>query len=1110
VAKGDDSKFSIATTVTLALAVAAMVLVKEPLKSSRPSGTGTEMNGVSKEMKARARLWEDPVAAALKQVESRKKNVLTLTGEVPLSQASGVGLQKSSETVRMTLQPRGERSDDNGLNDLKKDIIARIRAGESITALVVLTAGGPYANDSESRIADRYALEAALDAGCFAPESTEFVRYFTWQFSGDPVTTPYEWYGRNKGALCESPHQNIDRVLVLWVKAGDYKDRILAGIHELIMRLLAGANEGQIAPRTKQHSDIELDPQLCRSSKESAGGKSIPEYLCERIVFKLVGPRSSTELLAMLREVQARHESKEPPFSWPFNNGQIGLYSPWATAMPGLLAYGMKSKEGNECLSYQICQEAFNSWFSHANIRLDYRIDSDKVLFDELFRELDRRQVTIGQDRIVLIGEWDSFYARALPITFSAAACQYVSDATVTKMNSPPENTIREMNGNCATTDIAVDALMSGKISPEDLNITRYSYLSGLDGESLEDQQTRSRAKSEDEKKENTAGKLKLRGSASYEKPEGTSQLDYVRRLVTRIKSEEGEGSSQQRRVKAIGILGRDAYDALLILQAVREQFPTVLFFATDLYARYFHDSELKWTRNLLIVSHFGLQLDRQLQQSIPPFRNTYQTSTFLAALLATDRIVVSRDREGCGAMRPACYVLARGADQIIRYSAELSPRLYEIGRYGAVDLSINPISTQARLVHPLRDDVEPNAKTAHFPPGMWRVWILAVAVLSVILWCYARLWNWLRVSEDFDGKARVWMRVLRLSCVILPVLAMFGLWIRVQMFDYRQDEPFSWSDGVSIWPTELIRLLGGLLSIWFLIKGRVDLIENTKEMTRRYFPPSPGMGPNTAPRHGFWANIDWMVHGSPGGGPIAAADLWARYCDAHRWGQRAGRVLLLLLLYFAVIGTIWPLLNDGQWSLFVPCRGPVSCGVDRIAVILSVVMLITLNLSVFDAVLLAARWISELQRTTELSAVAMARLIGDRTRVVNRRILYPFIVLFLVIGARSHYFDNWDFPPALLVALIAESVVALASACILYMAAINTRRRVIYELEATTFIGHGEGQEQNDRSDRVRKTIDEIGSVQQGAFVPFYQQPVVQASLVAALAFLQYWFLGQ
>jgi len=49
----------------------------------------------------------------------------------------------------------------------------------------------------------------------------------------------------------------------------------------------------------------------------------------------------------------------------------------------------------------------------------------------------------------------------------------------------------------------------------------------------------------------------------------------------------------------------------------------------------------------------------------------------------------------------------------------------------------------------------------------------------------------------------------------------------------------------------------------------------------------------------------------------------------------------------------------------------------------------------------------------------------------------------------------------------------------------------------------------QDYRSDRVRKVIEDISAIQQGAFVPFYQQPVVQATLVAALAFLQYWFLG-
>jgi hypothetical protein len=1073
--KGGDSTFSIATTVTLALAVAAMVLVKEPLKSSRPGGAGTEMNGTSKELRVRARLWEDPFAAVQKDVESRKKSGVTVTGEGTLSQASGAAPHKPSETMRMTIKAQAGSSSDDGQGRVKDEAPDRAKSDESMTALIMMTAGGPHVNDIESRIGDRYAIEAALETGCFAPESTEFLRYFTWQFNEHAVATPYEWYSRNNIARCGGSREKDERLLVLWVKAEDYKDRTLEGIGKLI---------AQVPLITNRH---------------------------ERMVFKVIGPRNSSEFEAILREIEQRRQSKKPlPFSWLSTKQQLDLYSPWATAMPGLLANGMKGKDGATCGSYQECKEAYTYLLAQSDVRLGYRIDSDKILFDELFRELDRRQVIIGQDPIVLIGEWDSFYARALPITFSAAACHYISDATIAKSNPPSEDMTETFNGKCATTEDAVNALMKGEVSPQDLNITRYSYLSGLDGESLEDQHKKAKSKGED--KENAvSGRFKPRDIASHEKPEGTSQLDYVRRLVSRI---ESDAISQRRKVKAIGILGRDAYDALLILQAVREQFPTALFFATDLDARYFHESEQKWARNLLIVSHFGLQLERELQQSIPPFRSTYQTSTFLAVLRAIDRIALSTDREDCGSMGSTCYVLDRGEQKIVRYSAEIAPRLFEIGRHGAVDLSVDQYSARVKSVHPPRGDVEPGAKTAQFPPGIWRLWILALAVLSVIMWSCARLWDWLTVSEGFDVNARVWMRWLRVACVILPVLFMFGLWSGVQGFDYDEDEPFSWSDGVSIWPTELLRLLAGLLCVWFMIKARADLTGNTTELTRRFFPSSNETG--TAPRQGFWSNLDWMVHGSRSVGPIAAADLWARYCEAHHWRQRVGRVLLLSLLYFAIIWAVWPLLNGGQWSLFVPCRGIVSCRVDAVAIVLSVVPLLALNLSVLDAVLLATRWISELPQATGLNALSMARLIGDRTRVVNRRILYPFIVLFLVIGARSHYFDNWDFPPALIVVLTVNSLVALGSACMIYVAAVEARRRVLAPLHQKLDRSLTQDENANPKlaagpsSDRLRQIIAEIESVQQGAFVPFYQQPVVQATLVAALAFLQYWYLGQ
>ena len=1098
--KGDDSKFSIATTVTLALAVAAMVLVKEPLKSSRPAGAGGEINGTSKEMEVRARLWEDPFAAVQKDVGSRKKSGVTVTGEGTLSQASGAAPHKPSETMRMTIKAQAGSSSDDGPGRVKDDAPDRVTSDESMTALIMMTAGGPYANDIESRIEDRYALESALDVGCFVPESTEFLRYFTWQFTEKAdatpyeVATPYEWYSRNRIARCGDSKERVQRVLVLWVKTEDYKEHILKGIDDLIQQI----------PRVTNKKDA-------RS---------------ENVRFKVIGPRNSSEFEGILREIEQRQQSIEPlPFSWSSKRQQLDLHSPWATAMPGLLANRMKGKDGVQCDSYRACKEVFNDLLAQSDVRLGYRIDSDKILFDELFRELDRRQVIIGQDPIVLIGEWDSFYARALPITFSAAACHYISNATIAKSNPPSEDMTRTFNGKCATTEDAVNALMKGEVWPQDLNITRYGYLSGLDGESLEDQQKRSKSKGEDKEKESTIGaRFKPRDSASYEKPEGTSQLDYVRRLVSRI---ESDAVAQRRKVKAIGILGRDAYDALLILQAVREQFPTALFFATDLDARYFHESEQKWTRNLLIVSHFGLQLDRQLQQAIPPFRNTYQTSTFLAVLRAIDHVAHRAAQGECQNAQLTCYVLNGNKRETVEYSTQISTRLFEIGRRGAVDLSVNTLPTGMKSVHPSRNDVEPGTTTVKLPDRIGTLWIVFLVVLALFIWSYGKLWNWLIASGETDDKARVGERLLRVGLLAVPLLCLFLLWYEIQGFNYEGDEPFSWSDGVSIWPTELLRLLAGMLCLGLLIKARADLTENTQVLTSRFFPehqskdgPPDGFLKNLAAswrnRDVFWRNLDWMVHGSKRGNPIPEVALWSQYCQAHTWPQRMGRVALLILVYGALISPIWYFMNEGEGRLFVPCRGSFSCSVDSFAIGISVGLLIGLNLSVLDAVLLCARWINEMSASSELSELAKIRLIAERTRIVNRRVLYPFLVLFIVIAARSHYFDNWDFPPALIVGLTVNSLVALASACMLYLAAVGARRRVLAPIQEKLDRSLTDDENADPRlapapsSDRLRQLIGEIDSIQQGAFVPFYQQPVVQATLVAALAFLQYWYLGQ
>ena len=96
---------------------------------------------------------------------------------------------------------------------------------------------------------------------------------------------------------------------------------------------------------------------------------------------------------------------------------------------------------------------------------------------------------------------------------------------------------------------------------------------------------------------------------APPEHADGRSQYDYLRRLAERSRGSIEASSSRANGVKAIGIVGSDVYDKLLILQALRSRFEDKIFFTTDLDARYLHADQNDWARNLVVASNFGLSL---------------------------------------------------------------------------------------------------------------------------------------------------------------------------------------------------------------------------------------------------------------------------------------------------------------------------------------------------------------------------------------------------------------------------------------------------------------------------------------------------------------------
>jgi hypothetical protein len=130
---------------------------------------------------------------------------------------------------------------------------------------------------------------------------------------------------------------------------------------------------------------------------------------------------------------------------------------------------------------------------------------------------------------------------------------------------------------------------------------------------------------------------------------------------------------TKNRKISAMGILGGDVFDKLLILRALKPAFPEVYFFTTDFDEAYAIKSELPYTRNLIISSSFGPSLSTWLQGDIPSFRDTYESSAFLATQLA-----VSNQNESISKSRERIdYIADAIPDQLH------AARLFEVKRTG-------------------------------------------------------------------------------------------------------------------------------------------------------------------------------------------------------------------------------------------------------------------------------------------------------------------------------------------------------------------------------------------------------------------------------------------
>lgn len=270
-----DSKLAVAGALTLVLALAGVLLVKEPLRSSRPVGTGLDMKQSTGEQLVRARLWEDPIAAVHRQTSGRAAPVKTAS---------------LSERVRF----------------LKQAIAERVRQGQRLTVLLVTTSGGPYVESTESRIRDRYAIGTALGVACYVPEDEGRLSYIEWDPQGPAQTVPYEWYRLRKTRVCAKNDTRATNLLVFWLSDDALSRGFFATLTSISQALVCQESKQRECLFTDDNRKlVRLDPVLQRA-----------------VTFKLIGPRSSSTFRTLLDEAGKLYtDSHEGIGVWPNVDG---------------------------------------------------------------------------------------------------------------------------------------------------------------------------------------------------------------------------------------------------------------------------------------------------------------------------------------------------------------------------------------------------------------------------------------------------------------------------------------------------------------------------------------------------------------------------------------------------------------------------------------------------------------------------------------------------------------------------------------------------------------------------------------------------------------------
>ncbi|WGJ14839.1 hypothetical protein QEV83_00505 [Methylocapsa sp. D3K7] len=1078
----DDSKpgtnlASSGIVVAALVATGAYFFQREaPLLDSRPPRTNASIEQLARAQNQTidARLWQDPLSAVAKAIDkSELRKLETQCKQHPDSDSRcKPPFVKHAEMVaeRLTLLAKGRQHEEQS----------------EALVLGVMVLGAPYPEDDEQRRRTRYSVLAGLERAGFVPKDARHIGYFLWpRTNEDAPVVPYEWFQPRGFA---DPTQDI---LVMWLNEADLQGQPLARLSSLIRKIRG--YRGEIC--------VPVD------------GKN----------FRIVGPFSSDLLHDMVNEAQAS-ESPCPEYEahWPqLKEAQFYAY--------GASAPDLALQSGNSGIAVR----EIGQYFDKYDLKFQRMVASDDTLAGGIVKELGSRldagrsHFSPGQEEhIALVSEWDTFYGQTLP---QAVESEF--------------KTTRGLRSN---------------------QIHEFTYLRGLDGLLPQPEET---GKQKQDKSANPAEapagaadffKLET-DNKTLERPIGESQFDYLRRISEQLHKVDDKLRRQQQpgKLKAIGVLGSDVFDKLLILRALRPEFPEALFFTTDFDEDYTIKSELPYTRNLIISSSFGPSLSENFQARIPLFRDTYQTSTFLSTLSAigdpaanwkTSEILADSIAEQLKA--PRIFEIKRNGD-VLSFAWNVPPDalrppqrhksngaeivsaiVVNAARSGAVASSkecwrdddpakcgyIQPVDVEEQ--QKLEDSNAPKIMDTLYPTFEERSSLrlaLGLALGAVLTFSLLAFRN-IRKHVVFEMVlASLGLGVAALACYNWECVAQY-------LTEQGNGEPIALLDGVSLWPTVLLRVFGILLAVCFIRRVMCGLNENLMEVAEELkLEPEPVSLCKQIT--GIWLDIisGWkklarLFHPSHRNNLAAPSSIdaeaaWKVYVGHERFWPRCLRALL----YTAGMFAIGMLVLAPIFGMPVnPARG-MHASYWYFGTTMGYVLLMQfLTFFIFDATLFCLLFVNDLRRAQTLWPAAtteiydgrlrmQTKLVHDwidldfvvkRTTCIGSLIYFPFVLIALLIVTRSTVFAN--YAPSLTILLMQGLSLAVVFACAIMLcwAAKNVRDTTRKNL--TDGIIRAKDSRGDSRfASQLESLLSRVDLLKDGAFGSFTQQPLVRAVLL-------------